>query len=200
MTIIFLNGVTSSGKSTLAKALQETLPGLWLVSGIDAAIGMAPQRLHHHHDGFFFDTNSDGHVRLNFGVAGKALLAAHRRACVALAGNGVNLILDEVLATPDMRALWLKVLKDSEVWFVGVHCELAQLERREVARGDRRLGQARGQFKHVHDQMTYDIELDTTCASIHLLCARVVKKLASKDGPIALSIMIKTDASSGAAA
>jgi chloramphenicol 3-O phosphotransferase len=183
MTVIFLNGVTSSGKSSLAKALQETLPGLWLVTGIDAAIRMAPLRLHHHQDGFYFDKDEDGDVRLNFGVEGKALLAAHRQAVVAMAQSGVNLILDEVLATPDMRALWLDALTDCKAWFVGVHCDLDELERREIARGDRRQGQARGQFKHVHNHMTYDFELDTTRVLTQALCDIVVQKLASKEPP-----------------
>jgi chloramphenicol 3-O phosphotransferase len=189
VTIIFLNGCTSSGKSSLAKALQETLSGLWLVSGIDAAIGMAPLRLHHHPDGFFFDTDEEGLVRLNFGVEGQALLAAHRRAAAALAQRGVNLILDEVLATPDMRPLWLEALKDQEVWFVGVHCDLDELERREIARGDRRVGQARGQFGKVHQGMVYDINVDTTNTPTRGAVQQIANSLANHATPIALSAM-----------
>jgi chloramphenicol 3-O phosphotransferase len=191
MTIIFLNGCTSSGKSSLAKALQETLPGLWLVSGIDQAIGMAPLRLHHHPDGFFFDADADGHVRLNFGGEGQALLAAHRRAAVALAQDGVNLILDEVLATPDMRWLWLEALEGCDVWFVGVHCELDELERREVARGDRRIGQARGQFGKVHEGMVYDIELDTTEGPIAVAARQITSRLNQRMPSTALKIMLE---------
>jgi chloramphenicol 3-O phosphotransferase len=191
MTIVFLNGCTSSGKSSLAKALQDSLPGLWLVTGIDAAIGMAPFRLHHHADGFHFDKDDNGDVRLNFGPEGKALLAAHRRAAIALARNGVKLILDEVLATPNMRALWLEVLKDCDVWFVGVHCDLEELELRELARGDRRIGQARGQFGKVHEGMVYDIEVDTTTTPSHLVLAQIVDRVTSTQRPFALEQMAK---------
>ena len=42
--IIFLNGVSSSGKTTLAKSLQERLtePFFWLAS--DTFIGMLPEK------------------------------------------------------------------------------------------------------------------------------------------------------------
>ncbi len=193
MTIVFLNGCTSSGKSSIAKALQNTLPGLWLVSGIDHAIGMAPPKLHHHRDGFYFDHDNEGQVRLNFGPDGEALLAAHRTSAVALAQSGVNLILDEVLATPNMRGLWLAALRGCEVWFVGVQCELGELERREIARGDRRLGQARGQFNKVHLDMIYDIEVDTSVAPIEALCQQILVQLTSKARPKALDRMLEAN-------
>jgi chloramphenicol 3-O phosphotransferase len=190
MTIIFLNGCTSAGKSSLTKALQQSLPGLWFATGMDHAIGMAPPQLHHRRDGFFFDEDSQGDVRLNFGSSGQALLAAHRRACAAMAQNGTNLILDEVLATPDMRGLWLEALKHSEVWFVGVHCALEELERREIARGDRRIGQARGQFGKIHQGMIYDIEVDMTSASTSTACQVIVSAIANNSPPIALKSML----------
>lgn len=45
---------------------------------------------------------------------------------------------------------------------VAVHCELGELERRELARGDRVIGQARGQFDIVHKGVAYDFKIDTT--------------------------------------
>jgi chloramphenicol 3-O phosphotransferase len=193
MTIIFLNGCTSAGKSSLAKALQDHLPGLWLVTGIDAAIGLVPLRLHQNPNGFYFDEDADGQVRLNFGQEGQALLAAHRRAAIALAQDGVCLILDEVLATPDMRDLWLETLKDREVWFVGVHCPLDELERRELARGDRRIGQARGQFGKVHEGMTYDIEIDTSLHSNEAACEKISATIVQGARPNALKSMLASD-------
>jgi chloramphenicol 3-O phosphotransferase len=190
MTFIFLNGCTSAGKSSLTKALQKSLPGLWLAAGMDHAIAMAPPQLHHHPDGFFFDSDKQGDVRLNFGASGQALLAAHRRASVALAQNGTNLILDEVPATPDMRGLWLEALQESEVWFVGVHCALEELERREIARGDRRIGQARGQFGKVHQGMIYDIEVDMTSTSTKAACEVIVSAIANNSPPTALKSML----------
>jgi chloramphenicol 3-O phosphotransferase len=180
MTIIVLNGCTSAGKSSLARAMQVALPGLWLVSGIDQAIAMAPLSLHHNQNGFYFDCDEAGMVRLNFGPDGVALLAAHRRAAVALAQEGVDLILDEVMATPDMLPLWQEALADHDVVWVGVHCELEELVRREAARGDRRIGQAQGQFGHVHQGIVYDFEVDSTAKSSDALCVEVVEYIMSR--------------------
>ena len=40
--VIYLNGPSSSGKTTLAGALQEALDGMWLHVGIDKMISMMP--------------------------------------------------------------------------------------------------------------------------------------------------------------
>ena len=154
---------------------------------MDNAIGLAPLKLHNHRDGFFFEKNAEGLVRLNFGPSAKALLAAHRRSATALAREGVNVILDEVLAMPDMRSLWLEALKGYEVWFVGVHCALEELERRELARGDRHIGQARGQFGKVHQGMVYDIEVDTTNTSSQIVCESIIAQMRTKARPISVA-------------
>ena len=60
-----------------------------------------------------------------------------------------------------IRGGWQEHLAGLDLFTVGVHCELAELERREKARGDRMIGQARRQFEHVHDEMRYDLEIDT---------------------------------------
>jgi len=42
--VIVLNGGSSSGKSTIARALQEVLPGQWLTFGVDVLIEALPGR------------------------------------------------------------------------------------------------------------------------------------------------------------
>ena len=140
MTIIFLNGCTSAGKSGIARALQNQLAEPWLLTGIDDAFQMIPERYHGHPDGFYFDRTDKNLVRLNFGEFGMATLLAHQRAAVAIARGGVNLILDEVVLNAELRAGWRENLQDLVVFRVGVHCQLEELERREVARGDRVIG------------------------------------------------------------
>lgn len=55
----------------------------------------------------------------------------------------------------------LESLTEYEVYFVGVKCPLEELERRELARGDRQVGFAKWQFERVHQYGEYDLELDT---------------------------------------
>ena len=184
MGVIFLNGCTSSGKSSIAKSLQQILAQPYLLTGIDDAFAMLPDRMHNHKDGFYFDRDEAGLVRLNFGTFGLATLNAHQAAAAALAKSGVNLILDEVLLSADLLANWHQVFEGAEVFWVGVHCDLEELERREIARGDRVHGQARGQFNLVHQHARYDLEVDTTSTPPNECAAQILAALEQRqDAP-----------------
>ena len=54
------------------------------------------------------------------------------------------------------------LLQRFDVFFVGVRCDLDELEQRERQRGDRRLGDAKRDFFTVHEHAIYDVEVDTT--------------------------------------
>lgn len=177
MSIIFLNGCTSAGKSSIARELQARLPAPHLSTGIDDAFAMLPVRYHNHPDGFFFDRDARDLVRLNFGGIGLATLRAHHRSAAAIAHSGVDLILDEVVLDRSLLVDWVGALDGLQVVFVAVRCDLDELERREIARGDRVVGQARGQFEIVHAHTFYDIEVDTTRASAAEAADHIVRAL-----------------------
>jgi chloramphenicol 3-O phosphotransferase len=44
MKVIYLNGASSSGKTSLSKKLQDILPDNYLHIGIDTLISMMPQK------------------------------------------------------------------------------------------------------------------------------------------------------------
>lgn len=162
MAIIFLNGCTSAGKTSIARALQAALPRPFLRLGIDNAFAMLPPSRHNHPDGFFFDTDERGEIRLNHGAFGLATLKVHAWAAAAFAKAGLDLILDEVVLDATLRAEWRAALGSLDVFRVGVRCALPELERRERQRGDRLIGLARGQVDLVHVGMHYDVDIDTT--------------------------------------
>lgn len=162
MSVIFLNGCTSAGKTNIAVALQDRLQVPHLRRGIDDGFAMLPLKLHNHPEGFFFDTDDRGEIRLNHGPFGLATLKANARAAATIAATGVDLILDEVLIEDGLKTDWHEILRGIDVFWVGVHCALPELERRERARGDRLIGQARGQFDLVHLGLRYDLEIDST--------------------------------------
>ena len=56
----------------------------------------------------------------------------------------------------------VQLLAPFDVFFVGVHCPLPELERRERHRGDRRIGEARTDFHAVHRFTEYDLDIDAT--------------------------------------
>lgn len=71
-------------------------------------------------------------------------------------------IVDYVLEAEEWLRECVTSLAGYEVLFVGVKCPLAELERREIARGDRQVGFARWQYERVHRFGAYDFEIDTS--------------------------------------
>src|SRR5215213_3924273 len=49
--IIFLNGTSSSGKTSIVKALQEIMDGYYIGTGIDHFLDAAPDKIHTSSDG-----------------------------------------------------------------------------------------------------------------------------------------------------
>lgn len=149
-SLIFLHGASSSGKSTLARALQGILPkAFWHVS-IDHLrdSGMLPMERYRSGD---FDWRA----------ARESFFAGFHQSIVAYLATGNNVILEHIIETPDwlpaLRSLW----DGFDVLFVGVHCSLATLERREAERGDRPAGMAAIDFGRVHAGMHYDLEVNS---------------------------------------
>jgi chloramphenicol 3-O phosphotransferase len=145
--IIFLNGTSSAGKSTLAKALREILPEPFCYYAsdqlADAGFRVLKRGMHHGMRGerarFF-----DGFHRsiAAFAEAGNDLIVEH--------------IVEEKSWAEDLRTRTAHL----DIFWVGVHAPIEDLERRERERGDRTVGEARFHLK-THDYCTYDLEVDT---------------------------------------
>ncbi|WP_267465226.1 chloramphenicol phosphotransferase CPT family protein [Nocardia puris] len=99
--------------------------------------------------------------------------AGFHRAVAAMASAGNDVIVDHVLSEPWRLRDCLTVMAGIDVVFVGVHCSLEELQRREQQRGDRPLGTAAGQIGQVHAQAMYDLEVDTGTGSIEACSARI---------------------------
>jgi chloramphenicol 3-O phosphotransferase len=85
--------------------------------------------------------------------------------------NGAHLLVDHVLINSTMREQ-ARVALTGALW-VGVTCETEELIRREAARGDRFLGFASGTAAIVHDEMSYDLVVDTTANSAKQLASEI---------------------------
>ncbi|MFG2526947.1 chloramphenicol phosphotransferase CPT family protein [Streptomyces sp. NPDC048516] len=157
--IIFLNGTSSSGKSSIAKELLLALDEPYLHLPVDAFHAMRsrnelspeelPVVLHRTWRGF-------------------------HRAVAGMAAGGNNVVVDHVLSEPWRLLDCLEVLRPRDVVLVGVHCPLQELERREIRRGDRPVGLAARQGEQVHAHGLYDIECDTATADAEE-CARRIR-------------------------
>ena len=98
--IVLLNGVGSAGKSSIARALQTITATPFLHVQMDAFIDMLPVALQDHADGFSFETVlEDGKpsVVIKSGPVGARTMRGMRHAIAAMAGQGNNLIVDDVI-------------------------------------------------------------------------------------------------------
>jgi chloramphenicol 3-O phosphotransferase len=207
-TIVLLNGTSSAGKTSIARALQEVMAEPWLHTGIDEYAPHLPAR---------FTTVSGGPdpemskyytliysepvervvedipdrgeiaygrgqlVDVHVGAKGLQLEAACYRGIAAIAAAGVNLVVDEVLFDPRLRVV-ADALAGSDVLFVGLRLPLAVAEERERARGDRGPGGARVFYDRVHAHGLYDLELDTSQLSA-LECAHAIQQALAAGHP-----------------
>lgn len=159
---ILLNGSTSSGKSSIARTLLARLPEPYLHVGIDTIFPWCPPIWTGTHEGIQLKPTSDGEIAVLVGPGGQSLLRAWRRMVRAGVDAGMRFVIDEVLLNAGDLPDWRAALDGCDVFFVGVRCELAELQRREMARGDRGVGQALWQHERVHGFGAYDFEVDTT--------------------------------------
>jgi chloramphenicol 3-O phosphotransferase len=144
---------------------------------LDAFIDMLPKGMIGHPDGVVFETVQDqGHpsVVIRTGPVMQRAMRGMLHAIAAMADQGSNLIVDDVILDGVRAQQYREVLSPHDVRFVGLFAPLDVLERRERERGDRLVGLARWQFGRVHSGMTYDLEIDTTIAA-PLECARKIK-------------------------
>lgn len=140
--IIFLNGVSSAGKGTLSNELIKVLPDYFHMSIDDFDI--------------FIDRMED---RKNNHLIPVETEYFFHRTIAMFSDKGVNLIVDHILHDNFTKEDCFQVLSNYPVLFVGVHCPIEELERREKARGNRNIGQAKQQLEYVHKDEIYDIEM-----------------------------------------
>jgi len=180
---IFLNGPSSSGKTSLAKALQAKLPEPYLHIGIDRLIGMMPEHLNNwtgdlkNTDGFSFvqEKDSSGHLisQLQIGPYAYKICDLLRTLAITMLNQRFNLIIDEICLRENSFKDWQKILAPYPVFYIGVQASLDILESREKQRGDRILGSARSQNLKIHQDKAYDLMIDTSDYSISQ-CAELV--------------------------
>ena len=165
--VIILNGASSSGKSTLARLLQDSLelPFLHLSSDQLVDGGALPRR--RDHKGAFAWSE-----RLR-----PIFFDGFHRCIPAMASAGNNLIVDHIIEYPSWRLQLDELLETFDVFVVGVHCDVEELMRRERRRGDRRPGEGRAhlQENRIHQLGSCDFEIDTTLGVDPSLVSSVVE-------------------------
>ncbi len=180
--IIVLNGASSSGKTTIARALQDLWPRPLFLTGIDTILLGWPESYATFpgDDGSLAEPSTGVRIVRGFGPApswipefGVDFHSVMRLAHESWASmsKGVNLVIDHVLIDTTLRNQARDTLVGA--FWVGVMCDVDELIRRETDRGDRRVGFASGTSAVVHREMNYDLVIDTTATSTELLARQV---------------------------
>lgn len=150
-SIILLNGASSSGKTSLAKALRSALPQQhYLHVQLDTFREMEPV-------GYF---GREQAAAWSLRVA--ALCRAMHATVAEYAAHGQNVIWDHVLSDDDAWHYLLENLHGQRLYLIGIRCAVDELVRRELARGNRPHGLAQSQVASVHEGREYDLSVDTT--------------------------------------
>jgi chloramphenicol 3-O phosphotransferase len=175
--IIYLNGSSSSGKTTLARALQKKLEVPFLVLGVDQIIYMMPEKMNDWNNetdapGFSYHPAKDGNeqvvaYKIEVGPYGEKMIKLLKDVVITAAQLGNNIIVDDVSFGKKEVDEWRKVLNNFNVLWVGVTAPIKIIEQRERNRGDRKIGSAKWQTQRVHEGVVYDCMIDTYNDSLH---------------------------------
>jgi chloramphenicol 3-O phosphotransferase len=179
--IVILNGAPRSGKSSIATAIQNTFPGVWMNLGVDRFKAMTPER---YQPGIGL---RPGGERPDLEPLIVLLYRAMYSAIAQYSRLGLNVVVDvghhDAYSVPRNILLGCaRQLHDLPVWFVGVRCPVAVImERRrdtwqESLPDDGSVPAAVSLWQQaVHEPGIYDLEVDTSVLS-SMECADLIRQ------------------------
>jgi chloramphenicol 3-O phosphotransferase len=174
--VLFLNGGSSAGKTTLGRTLQSGLPDPWLLLGIDQLMWALPPEMVNDPDGLSVHRGV-----ITRGDRFMAIYAGFQLAVAALVRGGVNVILDDLtLDGATDQARWDDALQGLAVCWIGVRCAPGIAAEREAGRGTRLPGTARHQAESVHRGVRYDVEVDTGVMDVGETTGVIAEHLAGR--------------------
>ena len=174
--VVLLNGVSSVGKGSVAKALQRIASRPMLHVQMDAFLEMLPAAMFGAPEGYVFETTLRDGKPVTAVIGGPVLekaMRGMRGAVAALAEAGSDVIVDEVTWDPETLADYRRRLAGFDFHVVALRAPLEVIEQRERQRGDRDLGLARWQYDKMHVGVAYDLELDNSVATPRELAAAI---------------------------
>lgn len=148
--IIFLNGVTSSGKTSIVEALQERDDLFFYVVAND----------------LFQEMVGDKYLREDYWRYLSEVIIMMYHTAKLYSDMGKNVLIDGILVEreeirPHYRRL-LEILKDQPLDIVEVYCPLEICRQRNIARGDRYENQSEEQHGLMAKDIRYSMRVDTS--------------------------------------
>jgi chloramphenicol 3-O phosphotransferase len=201
--IIILNGAPRSGKSSIARAIQETFAGVWLNLGVDLHIQATPARLR---PGVGL---RPGGERPDIEAHIPVLYAALYESIAAHGRLGLNVAVDvghhDAYARPrGILADCARRLAGLPVLFVGVRCPIETIMRRRRAsepglyltgtEGEPPPGPIELWQAEVHRPGVYDLEVDTSLRTPVQCADAIAERLAAPAaGPTAFARLAQAE-------
>lgn len=164
--VVVLNGTSSSGKTSIARAFQELAPGVFLNFSIDSILYALPPSI--------VERAESGKPT---GICFLDMVAAFAACVRELAALGNDLIIDHAISTEEEVQLIRAALESHTTIFVGLECPVDVLTERERARGNRKPGMAAAQATRVHRWLEYDLTIDTSRVSVEDAARMIVGAL-----------------------
>ena len=188
--IVILNGAPRSGKTSIARAIQDTVGEPWLNLGVDAVMAATPARWL---PGIGL---RPGGERPDLEPLTEALYLALYDSVAAHARRGIDVVVDaghhDAYATP--RRILARVaagLAGLDVLVVGVRCPIDEIVRRRAAAAPGAYavdaGAAARWDAAVHDPGIYDLEVDTSALSPEEAAVAILDRLRDGRATTALS-------------
>lgn len=148
--IIFLNGVTSSGKTSIVEAMQNYDEPFFYVVAND----------------LFENTIGDKHLQTDYWkYLSEAIILMYHTAKL-FSDHGKNVLIDGVLVErPELKPHYDKVQDIFDGYpldIVEVYCPLDLCRKRNIERGDRREDQSDEQNKIMSQHIRYSFSVDTS--------------------------------------
>jgi|GEM_PF-6406628 len=156
--IIYLNGVSSSGKSTIASKLREITE--------EPTIFLSFDQFHESLNGRFADDECPLYDEIAKGVHLTAL-GWHQL--------GFNVVIDTVIEKQSLVKHAYDNLPASKTYYIAVVADLKILLKREKQRGRNYSKLVKEQYECVHKFFRYDLTIDTVIHSADENCSFIMK-------------------------
>ena len=148
--IIFLNGVTSAGKTTIVDALQERRDVFFYVVAND----------------LFQEMVGEQYLQENYWKYLSEVIIMMYHTAKLYSDMGKNVLIDGILVEreeikPHYQKL-LEILKDNPLDIVEIYCPLDICRQRNIERGDRYESQSEEQSEIMSKDISYTLSVDTS--------------------------------------
>ena len=163
--IIFLNGVTSSGKTTIVEALQARRDMFFYVVAND----------------LFQEMVGEQYLEEDYWKYLSEVIIMMYHTAKLYSDMGKNVLIDGILVEreqikPHYQQL-MEIMKDSPLDIVEVYCPLEICRQRNIERGDRFESQSEEQAELMNKEIKYRMRVDTSRFSAEECAEQIVKEL-----------------------